>query len=223
MVITSVAVAGLVFSLVGCSSNENIKPKESELSQVSLAEDRAYIEDLRHKIPEDKRQENDELALFLNILNPKSGVEISPLEARQRFSSVMRRKREAHNKALQSERKTYTQKERDAREKFMEKLKDDRDSFYSTSKDPKERRRFTEKQSQSREKFFAENRENRQAFEEGVRVKQKDFDFLVKTKTEEFNQLHKEYSEQYKLKKNTKTSEELPSTKLESKGATGDR
>src|SRR5688572_12945619 len=77
------------------------EPRPLVDSKYSLSADRAALEEMRKDVPEEKKQENDELAYLLKLTEE---VKRPPSEIRTQFDSVLRKKRELFNKDLKKER-----------------------------------------------------------------------------------------------------------------------
>ncbi len=205
---------------LGCSSSTK-QPTGSD--EISLKADRSSLDELRKDIPEEKRKENDELALILQVMNAKDK---KPFEIREKFNSIMRKKREEFSKSQRRIREDFSRRERDEREKFSKEQKETSDRFYRHKPSSEERRNFSQDHSSRQQKYYADSRERRQAFEEDMRSKEKDFSALVTEKNKEFEEHFKGYQKEYKEKmdleaaKNKKPSQnensEIPAQRLES-------
>ncbi len=215
MVLTSVL--GIFF--LGCGMSTTL-PTGSE--EISLKADRSSLDDLRKEVPEEKRRENDELALILQVMNAKDK---KPHEIREKFSSIMRKKRDEFYRSQRRTREDFTRRERDERDKFGKEQKETSDRFYRHKPSSEERRNFSQDHSSRQQKYYSDSRERRQAFEEEMRSKEKDFSALLSEKNKEFEEHFKEYQKYYRekmdleaAKKTSSQNEnsEVPAERLES-------
>ncbi len=210
MSVASIVTTGLALGIGACSSGPALNDYSSKSSEVSLAEDRSQLDALRKDLPSEKKIENDELAMLLNSLNPGTSETVLPsYQISERFSRIIRRKREEFQRGLKTERDDFTRNEKRSREKFLQDQKSARDGFNRSKKSSDDRRYFSEDQSQKRDAYFADSREKRMSFEEQIRTKQKDFDFLVRSKTTEFNELLKSYNAYIREREKIKKKEQM--------------
>lgn len=192
--VTSVLGSFFLAGLVSCGSENTLPTGDQE---VSLQEDRSRLDELRQDIPEEKRRENDELALILQIMNSKDK---KPYEIRERFNTVMRKKREEFSKTQRRIREDFSRRERDDREKFTREQKDVSDKFYRSKPSSEQRSRFSQDHSTRRERHYQDSRARRQAFEDDMRSKERDFSSLIADKVKEFDEHYKAYEKEFREK-----------------------
>lgn len=184
--------------------------------EYSLKSDRSALDELRDQVPEDRRRENDELAL---VLKDMAGDKTTPSKVRSKFNKVMRRKRNKFRKDMRRHRDNFRDQERERRDKFLEAQKDKREEFKERYKaDRDEMNKFYNRIRAERKDFFAEQRERRKEFEEVARQKQKDFDAYLREKRRDFNEEHRAYSKRfYERKKANRLKKRME--KKKSKGS----
>jgi len=190
---------GLLF-LISCSSTEEKKISSPLVEdKYRLKEDREEISKLRSEIPEDKRQENDEIALNLKWMNEKR---LTPSEVRSRFSQLASRKRRVFNQDLNKGRQEFSNQERKTRKEFDLKMKDERDTIRGyTKRTSKEKKELIDELEIKRKEFNLSQKSQRDAFEEEVKDKKKSFDDYMKQKQDEFNADLKTYTGEFNDKK----------------------
>jgi hypothetical protein len=190
---------GMGLVLIGCSSQET-KPANTYRDSTdqrpivddkySLTQDRKEMEAMRSQIPDDKKTENDELALILGLM---SDVKKEPSEIRRKFDTQLRKKRELFNKDMSKERDQFTKDERKKRESFL-KAQTDARTIYQRERQTKEARaEFFNDQDSKRKEFFADLREKRNDFESDVLERRKNFEDYAREKSNEFNQEHRAF------------------------------
>lgn len=197
-----ILIAGWLLVGVACSSNPKDPDREkdrewiqSELGQeMSLKADRDQLSELRQDIPEQKQVENDELALYLNLM--KQGQE-KPNLVRDRFDVLVQKKRARFRAKVQRLREDYTRQERERREKFLDEAKSARESVMRDATDSKDRRRFMANQDKDRQRFFADERERRRSFESELSAQSKDFDGYMRERVREFNEQYRLYTKKF--------------------------
>jgi hypothetical protein len=174
--------------------DDDRKKIDAELSQeMSLKADRSQLQDLRKDIPEDKQKSNDELALFLQMMS--QGKE-NPSTVRDRFSSLVQRKRADFRKKVDRLREDFRQEETKRREDFMSAQRTKREAFLSRKRDYKEASRFNTDQERERTRFFADERDRRSSFEAELNTHSKDFDSYMRERQNQFNEQFRLYSKQ---------------------------
>lgn len=179
---------------LGCGSSSKLPTGSDE---VSLKADRSDLDELRKEVPEEKRKENDELALILQVMNAKDK---KPYEIREKFSSIMRKKRDEFYKSQRRTREDFSRRERVEREKFTKEQKEISDRFYRYKPSADERRNFSQEHTSRNQKYYSDSRERRQAFEDEMRTKDKDFSALLTDKNKEFDEHFKSYQKEFKEK-----------------------
>jgi hypothetical protein len=172
-------------------SNSGVDPK------YSVAKDRAEFDKLRENIPQEVRQQNDEKALIAELTGE---LKYPPEVAREKFSNIVRKKRDLFSKDMSKIRDEYNKNEKNDREKFLKDLQDDREEFLKRKVDQQKRSQFFNEQDEARRTFFAEQREKRDEFESDFRARRKDFEDYIKDKTDTFNSELKDYAARWKEK-----------------------
>jgi len=162
--------------------------------EVSLKADRSALEEMRKDIPAEKQRANDELALFLGLMN--QGTE-PPSTVRDRFHVMVQKKRAVFREKSEALRQEYRRAEVERREKFTKSLRTERDSFQKKKRDSKEMREFYQEQERKRNNFNTDERDRRQSFESEMRAQSKDFDSYMREKQNEFNEQFRLYSKKY--------------------------
>lgn len=188
----------LIFNLVACQvestrpSNENGSASGTTLvdPKYSLAKDRSEFEKLRESIPIEVRQINDEKALMAEWF---SEIKYEPEKIRDKFDSLVRKKRELFNKDLTKQREQFNKDERKTRQDFLKDLEDERKDFLKRKSDKEKRAEFFNEQDEKRRNFFSEQKDKREEFEGNIREKRKDFEDYLKEKNNDFNTELKAY------------------------------
>jgi hypothetical protein len=160
----------------------------------SLTADRKSFDELRKDIPAEKRKENDELALTSSLFADESK---SPSQVREKFDSLLRKKRELFQKDMNKLRETYSKEERKRRESFVKQQDEERASFQKKKVTSSERTEFFNELETKRRDYYAEERSKRDEFEETMRDDRKNFDDYTREKSNEFNQEHRAYVKRY--------------------------
>ncbi len=179
-------------AITSCESSDK-KPSDSASlvqEQYRLKEDRESFDEIRKNVPEDKKIENDEMALILELMNDLSR---SPSSIREKFDEMVRKKRNKVQKDLENRRAEYVKIEKSQREKFTKTAEKNRKSFASQKHSPEERNEFFGEQDNNRRIFYSEQRDKREEFEADMRDQRKNFDDYIRAKTLEFNQEHKAF------------------------------
>ncbi len=194
----------VIYSLVGvcflllssCQTGSQKSAGDAPLvqDQYRLKEDREAFAEIRKDIPDDRKTQNDEQALILNMM---SDLKHSPGEIREKFDSMLTRKRSVFQKDLDKKREEYVKKERQDREKFTKTSETDRKKFTDVKHSADEKAEFFADQDTRRRNFYSDQREKRDEFEADVRDQRKNFDDYVRSKTMEFNQEHRAYIKRY--------------------------
>lgn len=188
-------------ALTSCKTNhsnsiaEDRAKVESELgAETSLKEDRSQFSDLRKEIPAETQKNNDELALFLNLM--KQGRE-NPQDIRGKFQTLVQKRRTSFRDKVQKLRNDYRDDEVKRREKFLADQKSKRDSHLKKKKDAKASREFFTEQEKERSGFFSDERARRLAFEAELNTQSKDFDSYMRERQKEFDEQYRLYSKQF--------------------------
>lgn len=165
--------------------------------EMSLKADREELSELRKDIPAETQKANDELALQLNLM--KQGTE-SPVTLRDRFQSLVQRKRQDFRKVVERLRSDYRQAETRRREDFTTAQRKKRESFLSSKRESREIQRFSSDQEKERSRFFADERDRRQNFEAELNARSKDFESYMRERNNEFNEQYRLYSKKFSEK-----------------------
>lgn len=193
---------GWALMLAACAGQETRKNIYSEHdpakplvdSKYSLTADRAKVDELRTMVPAEKKKENDELALILQLTGE---VKKSPADVRSEFDKVVRKKRELIDKDLKKEREDFTNKEKRERDEFLDSQTKARDKFNAEKHSREERAERYRDLDAKRQEHFANERERRNDFESDMRDKRKNFDDYIREKNNEFNQEYRAYTRRY--------------------------
>lgn len=163
----------------------------------SIAKDREELDALRESVPQEVKSRNDEKALIAELMGE---LKYDPSVVREKFSNLVRKKRELFNKDMTRAREEFSKREKKDREEFLKELESDRESFLKRKVDREKRADFFNDQDQARRTYFAEQREKRDEFEADFRGKRKNFDDYVKEKNDDFNAELKIYTIKWKEK-----------------------
>lgn len=218
----------LSLTLVGCSVSRKApneyrnKSDDRPLvdSKYSLAADRKQFDEIRGEVPEQRRQENDELALILGMVSDtQTDLKTPPSEIRSKFDSMLRKKREQFNRDMKKEREAFTKEERKKRDTFLKEQQEARGVF-NREKHPRDRKNeFYKELDAKRSEYFSVERERRADYESDVRERRKSFEDYTREKTGQFQQELKAYQKRYdeakklkeeKLKTGTYTPPPMP-------------
>ncbi len=182
--------------LNGCQSESKKLPEDQPLvqDQYRLKEDREAFAEIRKNVPEDRQKQNDERALILYMM---SDLNRSPGEIREKFDSIVTKKRDVFQKNMDQRREEYVKKERKDRESFTKTAETDRKKFTDGKHSSDEKSEFFADQDTRRRDFYSNQREKRDEFEADVRDQRKNFDDYIRQKTMEFNQDHRAYTKRY--------------------------
>lgn len=208
----------LAWSLVSCSaperknsysSGDSSRPVVDE--KYSLTADRQKLDQMRAEVPPERKKENDELALILQLTGE---VKKEPSDIRSKFDSLIRKKRELFDKDMKKEREVFTKKEKKERDDFLKDQAQRRENF-NRQKFSKEVRDTFYKESEARRlEYFANERERRSDFESDMRDKRKNFEDYIKEKNNEFNQEYRSYSRRFEEMKRKKKEASKESNQL---------
>lgn len=178
-------------------SNSDIKSEALVDAKYSLTKDRAELDKLREAVPPEIKKQNDEKALMAEWMGE---LKYAPEVVREKFSNLVRKKRELFNKDMTRLREDFNKNEKKTRDEFLKNLADDREDFLGKKVDREKRADFFNEQDENRRTFFAEQREKRDEFESDVREKRKNFDDYMKEKNDDFNVELKNYTVKWKEK-----------------------
>lgn len=167
----------------------------------SIASDRKKFDELRAEMPEAQKVSNDERALFSEWM---SEVTTEPMTVREKFESVVRRKREDFNKDLNKVRENYGREEKKSRDAFSKELEAQREELKGTVLNREDRQNKFSELEQKRRDYYTNEREQRDQFEAEVRTSRKDFEDYIKRRTDEFNAEYKVYLIKWKEKQSAK-------------------
>lgn len=168
--------------------------------EVSLSEDRKHLDELRKNIPEEIKQENDELAFVLKLFDDKKRNPTTIQREFNRRVSSVRKKSQRHYRKL---RKDFDKEEKAKRKVFLKKAKEKRTKFLDKKPNKEKRDDFFTEERSGRKEFFAEEREKRRDFESETRAKQKEFESQLRDRRKEFDQRMKEFRDQQRADKKT--------------------
>jgi len=168
--------------------------KVQEELEVSLKADRDHLAELRKDIPAEKQKQNDELALYLGIM--KTGTENPPV-IRERYNSMMSKRRQAFRTKVQKLRDDYRKDESKRREKFLKEHQERRAEHSKKKHDLKENREFFADQQKVNSQFFADEKDRRSNFESEINAQSKDFESYMRERNNEFNEQFRQYSKQF--------------------------
>lgn len=170
--------------------------KGNAADEVSLRADRAELDKLRGEVPEEVKKQNDEIAMLMSFVVRES--EEDPQRLRDRFSTALRKKREAVNKKVSLAREAFSKKEKADRAEFVKESKSQRDAFVKNRKrSSDERRDFFSNQDDKRRAFFADQQERRKDFELQVQDERKSVEDSMREAQNAFNQELRSYQARY--------------------------
>lgn len=189
-----ILVVGITSTLffTGCT-----RVRKDRNPEVSLKSDQEQLEDLRAQIPEEKRHENDELAVIMAMVVDTEFKE-RPENIRIRFDRLMHQRREDFRKDNERSRSDYSEKERNKREKFLSDQKADREKFKKKKRTPKVAQKYYQEQDVKRRDYFADERDNRKRFESEYRQKTSDFNFRITDWKRKFEEEFRAYQKRHK-------------------------
>lgn len=200
----------ILILFLGCSSapektNNQYRSSDQDRplvdSKYSLSADRQAFEEIRAQVPDNKRKENDESALMMQLF---SNPEREPSQIRSQFDEIVRKKRAQFDKDISRERETFTKEERKKRDEFLKSQKQVRDDFNRSKQSSDEKRDFYRDQDQKRSEYFADERDRRNDFESDVRERRKNFEDYIRQKNNEFNQEYKSFQKKHEDFKKSK-------------------
>lgn len=179
-----------------CSSSSEKSSIDQPLveDKYRLTKDRDSLEEIRKDVPPERQAENDELAFMLQWMGK---VEKHPSQIREKFNSVVSKKRQVFQKDMTRRREDYVKKERKDREVFNKEIEKTRKSFVASKPAPEERREFFNDLETKRKDFYTDQREKRDDFEADMRDRRKNFEDYIRERNMEFNQEHRAYTKRY--------------------------
>jgi hypothetical protein len=167
----------------------------------SIAKDREELDQLRESMPPELKKRNDEKALMAELMGE---LKFTPELVREKFSNLVRKKRDLFNKDMTKAREDFTKNEKKIRDDFYKNLEEERKDFLRKKVDRERRASFFNDQDEARKTFVAEQREARDEYEADAREKRKNFEDYVKEKNDEFNAELKDYTLKWKEKDKAK-------------------
>lgn len=193
------------FLISGCASyRENSKIREDRkkvdkelTSEVSLKQDRSELETLRSEIPQDKKQSNDELALFLNLTNE---VKDPPGKIRERFQNLIQKKREVFRRKVEKVRENYKKDELKRKDEFNADQRKKREAFKLRKLSAERTKEFFDQQEQNRRDFYSREQDRRKDFEDQIDQHSKDFNAYMKERMDSFIEQMRIYETRYREK-----------------------
>jgi hypothetical protein len=160
----------------------------------TLTADRQQLDELRKSIPEEKKKENDELAFMSQLFADEKK---SPSQVREKFDSLLRKKRELFQKDMAKAREDYTKKEKKHKDEFTQQQDEARNDFKKRKSTRDESSEFYNNLDAKRKEFYSTQRDQREAFESDMRDKRQNFDDYAREKSNEFNQELRAYTKRY--------------------------
>lgn len=191
---------------LGCASTEPDNEPVLVDEKYKLSSDRQAFDEIRKDVPTEKKQENDELALILSLTQE---VKDPPQKIRDRFDTLLRKKRSLFQKDMDKSRDQFSKNEKKSREAFNKEQEKLRKDFGSQKHNREESQEFYLAQEDRSKEYNSQARESRDNFEEEMRAKRKNFDDYAKEKSNEFNQEMKSYTKRYEEWKKQKATEKL--------------
>ncbi len=163
-----------------------------------LQEDRSAFDEIRQDISTEKKIENDELAVMLNLFsNPYD----TPSKIRNKFNALIRKKRKAFDRKLKDERKAFNTEEKATRDEFLKDLKEQIKYFTVRRFSADERKKKLADIEVKRKAFFEDQKIRRGDFEEQKRAERANFEDYVRQKNSEFQQEMRNYEAEKRLRK----------------------
>lgn len=183
-------IAILVFT-VSCASQKSSEKMPSanvreELGrEIRLSDDNKELNNLRKSLPEQKRQDNDDLAAYLNKLQL---AERDPDRARSEFTQLVQGRRERFREKMSKIRLDYSSEERSRRELFNQQQNKKREEIRGRKLKARDSQEAYLKLSEEQKDFYAHERLRRKDFEAEVQSQMKDFDFMIRERQQAFNE-----------------------------------
>lgn len=182
--------------------------KETLGPEISLKSDREQLDTLRKDIPEKKKAANDELAFFLN---QTTELKEPPTVLRERFQSLVQKKRSRFNEDVDRLRKNYDRDEKRRRDDFSEEQSDKRDRFKRKSKPSSEQtRQFFSDLDKERLDFYSREHDRRKDFEDEIKDQSANFNAYMKERSDEFVEQMRLYGKRFEEAKKKKPVEAMP-------------
>lgn len=175
---------------VSCATQQNGKmPSEQvrdELSkEIRLSDDNKELNSLRKSLPDQKKQDNDDLAEYLNKLQL---AERDPDRARSEFTQLVQSRREKFRDKTNKLRESYATDERKRREEFNEQQNKKREKIRNRRLKPKDSQEAYYELSEEQKDFYSHERLRRKDFEAEIQTQMKEFDFMVRERQQAFNE-----------------------------------
>ena len=170
------------------TSNEKMPSAQvrEELSkEVRLTDDHKELNALRKSLPEQKRQDNDDLAEYLRQLQL---AERDPDRARTEFGQLIQTRRERFREKMNKLRESYSAEERKKRETFNEQQNKKREDIRGRKLKSKQSLDAYQRLSDEQKDFYANERLRRKDFEAEMQTQLKDFDFMIRERQQAFNE-----------------------------------
>ena len=179
----------LLLATACSSTNQEKMPSEkvrAELGkEIRLSDDNKQLNELRKSLPEQKRQDNDDLAEYLKKLE---AAEKDPDRARSEFNQLIQRRREKFRGKMNELREGYSKEERKKREAFNAEQNKKREAIRDKKMKPKESQEAYQQLSEEQKDFYANERLRRKDFEAEMQSQLKDFDFMMRERQQAFNE-----------------------------------
>jgi len=157
-------------------------------NEVSLKEDQKTIEELREKIPEDIKSENDQLGFILKLFDDKTRRSDS---IQREFDKYISRLRKEHDALAKQKRTQFSKKEKKSSSDFHAKSKSTRESFLKDKPDSSKRKEFFENERAEKQAFYSTEKEQRKDFETTIKVEKSDFEDKIKRVRKDFEEKKK--------------------------------
>lgn len=201
-------IATMLISILACSAPEKKSKVDEPLveDKYRLLEDRQALEEMRKQVPPEKKVQNDELAL---IMAGMGDTNRNPSDVRNKFNSILNRKRQLFQNDMTRRREIYVKQERKDREMFTKELEKKRNTFVRGRPSADEKKDFFNDLDTQRRDFYSDQREKREEFESDIRDQRKNFEDYIREKTNEFNQAHREYTKRWEDEKRKKNNPDL--------------
>ena len=161
------------------------KVREELGKEIRLSDDSKELSSLRRDLPEQKRQDNDDLAEYLRKLQL---AERDPDKARSEFNQLLQSRREKFRNALTKIRESYSADERKKREEFNAGQNKKRETIRKRNLKPKDSQEAYYQLSEEQKEFYANERLRRKDFEAEIQTQMKDFDFMIRERQQAFNE-----------------------------------
>jgi hypothetical protein len=190
----------------GCVSSNKERPKISEDRQivrdelskeVSLKADRSNLDTLRKDVPEEKKQENDELAFYLQ---QTQDLKENPQRIRTHYSELVQKKRTLFHKKVEKLRTDFKKRTTADRDEFLKKQKEAREDFKGRRASPDKTKEFYADLDRARTDFYSQEQDRRKDFEEEISERTKDFNDYMKERYDAFDEQMRSYEKRWRDK-----------------------